>query len=177
MIVASIQPASAVPDPALGLSSLAGGCCKIGRVHVVFTGNPDQGEECIAAGIGERRSHAMRGRRFGNWANRPIGGDPLARRMGQHRGQIDHPRLCVRGGRLHHSNFMLPERLAHDVEPARQGCVPKRLPGGAIRADGGGQRFLRIDKLALGLGQRRRKLCDRLARSLHERHPGRAGQN
>jgi len=35
---------------------------KVGRVEIVFSGNPDQGEQGIAPGIGQGSPHPLRGR-------------------------------------------------------------------------------------------------------------------
>ena len=45
----SIQPVRAVSRSALGQSCLAAGWGKIRRVHIVLAGNPNEGEEGIAA--------------------------------------------------------------------------------------------------------------------------------
>jgi hypothetical protein len=61
--------------------------------------------------------------------------------MGKHSGQIDDAgRLVDRSG-LYRGDLMLPQRLAHDVEPARQrgiaeGALALSCPSGADR---GGQ--------------------------------------
>ena len=47
-------------------------CLEIGRIEIIFAGNPDQGEQGIASGIGQRRSHSMRRRRLADGADRPI---------------------------------------------------------------------------------------------------------
>jgi hypothetical protein len=62
----------------------------------------------------------VRRRRLADWANRPIGGDPLARAMRQHCRQIDDPGGLIDGGGLHHRDFMLAQGIAHDVEASRQ---------------------------------------------------------
>ncbi len=87
----------------------------IGTIQVILTGDPNQSEQGIAAGIGQSCAHALRVRHFSNRADWPIGGDPFARSMRQHGGQIDHPGRVIDGGGLHRGDLMLAERLAHDV--------------------------------------------------------------
>ncbi len=62
---------------------------QIRRIEIVLTGNADQGEQRIAAGIGKGRTHAMRGRGVGNGTDRPVGGDPFARRVRKDCREID----------------------------------------------------------------------------------------
>src|SRR5262249_8102437 len=57
---------------------------------------------------------------------------------------------------------MLPQRLAHDVEPARERRIAEAAfavprPAGA---DGGSEGLLRIDEFSLGLGQSRSQRRD-----------------
>src|SRR5258708_32484204 len=40
---------------------------KIWRIQIVLAGDADQGEQCIAAGGGQRRAHPLRGCGFGYW--------------------------------------------------------------------------------------------------------------
>ena len=46
---------------------------EVWRVEVVLSGDADQGEEGVAPGIGERRSHSARRSGFANRADRPLG--------------------------------------------------------------------------------------------------------
>ena len=76
--------------------------------------------------------------------------------MGERRGEADETRLFVDRGRLHRRDLVAAERLAHDVEAARQRRVAKRLimiarMGGA---NGGDERLLWIGELRLRLGER-----------------------
>jgi hypothetical protein len=59
---------------------------EIRRIEIVFPGNSDQREQRISPRIGEGSPHPMRGRRFADRADRPVRGDPFARRMRQRRG-------------------------------------------------------------------------------------------
>src|SRR6476619_6506146 len=68
---------------------------------------------------------------------------------------------------------MLPERLAHDVEAAREGCVAEAslaFPWPAA-PDGCRQRLFRVDELGLRLGQGRGERRHRLTRPVHELPP------
>src|SRR6266852_6358612 len=65
-----------------------GSTIEIGRIEVVLPRDPYQGEESISASVGQRGTHAVRGRGIGEPAYRPIGGNPLARGMGQDCGQV-----------------------------------------------------------------------------------------
>ena len=68
---------------------------------------------------------------------------------------------------------MLPQNLAHNVEPARQRRIAAEKglfgPLGPSRADSRDQRLLWVDEFALSLGERRRQRADRGARPLHGR--------
>src|SRR5262249_5899385 len=69
----------------------------------------------------------------------------------------------VDGCRLDSGDLVLPQRLAHDVEPARERRIAEAafvFPWPAS-ADGGGQRLFWIDEFRLGLGQGRGQRCDR----------------
>jgi hypothetical protein len=92
---------------------------EIGRVEIILAGNANQREQCIAAGIGQRRSHAVWRCRFTDGTDWPIRRDPLSRSVRQHRGEVDNlSRLIDRGG-LDGGDFMLAQHFAYDVEPAR----------------------------------------------------------
>ena len=53
------------------------GCKQIRRVEIILAGNADQGEQGVAASIGQGRAHAMRRCSLGNRADRPIRCDPF----------------------------------------------------------------------------------------------------
>ena len=58
-------------------------------------------------------------------AYRPVRGDPFARGMGEHRGQIDDAgRLIDRGG-LNGGDLVVTQRLAHDVEATGERGIPE----------------------------------------------------
>jgi hypothetical protein len=61
------------------------GRIKIRSVEIVLAGDPDQREQGVATGIGQRRAHALRRGHIANAADRPFRGHPLSRRMSQHR--------------------------------------------------------------------------------------------
>ena len=98
---------------------------EVGRIEVILAGNPDKREEGVTAGIGERRTPPMRG--LADGADWPVGGNPFSGSMGQDGRQIDRAGGLVDGGRLHGSDLVLSQGLAHDVEPARQRRIAKRL--------------------------------------------------
>ena len=47
-------------------------------IEIILAGNSDQGEQRIAAGIGERSAKPMGRSRFADRADRPVRGDPFA---------------------------------------------------------------------------------------------------
>src|SRR5262245_9592310 len=59
--------------------------------------------------------------------------------MGERRGQIDHAGALIDRGRLQGGDLVLPQCLAHDVEPAREWCIAEAAlalpwPAGAVVA-------------------------------------------
>ena len=76
--------------------------------------------------------------------------------MGERRGEADKPRLLVDRRRLHSRDLMAAERLAYDVEAARECRIAKGLIMIARvgRPDGRNERLLWIGELRLRLGQR-----------------------
>jgi len=93
---------------------------KIGGIEVVLARNAHQREQRVAPGIGERRAHALRRGHVGDGADRPVRPNPLPRRMRQQGGQIDQAAGRVDGRGLHDCDLVLAERLAHNVEAARE---------------------------------------------------------
>src|SRR5262249_62032513 len=74
---------------------------------------------------------------------------------------------------------MLTQRLAHDVEPARERRIAEAalaVPGPA-GADGSRERLFRIDEFGLGLGQGRSQRRDRFTRPGHGSPPSPPHQN
>ena len=65
-------------DPCFGQST------EIRRIEIIFPGNPDQREEGISSGIGQRGAHALRRAGVANWANRPIRRQPFTGGVGEH---------------------------------------------------------------------------------------------
>ena len=45
---------------------------EVGRIQIVLAGNPDQGEQRIAPGVGQCRAHPVRGGGFADRADRPV---------------------------------------------------------------------------------------------------------
>ena len=83
--------------------------------------------------------------------------------------EIDDPGGLIDGGRLYRGNLMLAQNLAHNVEPTRQWRVAKGLfrLSWFARADGGNERFFRVDEFALRLGESRGQGSNRGTRPLH----------
>ena len=130
---ASIEPAAAMTiagTPAVTGGMTGGTLCagraisrwsgtdQIRRIEIILAGNADEGEQRIAPGISQRRSHAMRGGGLGDGADRPVRGDPFPGGMGQHGGQIDDAGGLIDGGSLYRRDLMLAQGLAHDLETA-----------------------------------------------------------
>jgi hypothetical protein len=70
------------------MPAVVGLCCPSrSGIEVVLAGDADEREEGIAARVGERRAHAVRGGGFGNRADRPLRGDPFPRCVGENGGQ------------------------------------------------------------------------------------------
>ena len=88
---------------------------KIRRIQIVLARDADQGEQCVAAGVGQRGAHALGVSGFSYRADRPIGGDPLPGGMGKRCRQIDHTGRLVDSGCLYGRDLVLTEGLAHDV--------------------------------------------------------------
>jgi hypothetical protein len=82
--------------------------------------------------------------------------------MGERGGETDESGPVDRG-RLNGRDFVAAERLAHDVEAARERRIAKGLIMIARvgRPDGRNQRLLRVDEFGLCLRQRRRDCPDR----------------
>ncbi len=146
---------------------------EVGRIEIVLAGNPDQREQRVAPGVGERCAHAMGSYRLGGWANRPVGGDPLTRGVHQRGRQLDQAAVPVDRRALNRCDFMLAKAFANDVEAHRQGGIAKRSFTFARkrRLDGGSQRLFRIDDLGLRFGERRRQRANFIAGPLHSQAP------
>jgi hypothetical protein len=74
-------------------------------IEVVLAGNSDQGEQGIAPGIGQGRSHPVRGAGFGDRAHGPVGGDPFAGGVDERSGKLDQATIAVDRCRLHRRDF------------------------------------------------------------------------
>jgi hypothetical protein len=92
--------------------------------------------------------------------------------MGERRRKADQTRFFVDGGRLNGCDLMAAERLAHDVEAARECGVTKPLIrlAWARGANGRHQRLLGIGQFGLRLRQRGSDRADRFTGPLH-RYP------
>ena len=56
---------------------------EIRRVQIILAGNPNQGEQGIAAGVGQSSAHPVWAGNVRQGGNRPLRGDPLAGRDGR----------------------------------------------------------------------------------------------
>ena len=93
--------------------------------------------------------------------------------MGERGGEADQSGLLVDRRRLDGRDLVAAERLAHDVEAARERRIAKGLILIArVRgANGGDQRLLRIGQFGLRLGERGGDRADGLARPRHGSPP------
>jgi len=73
---------------------------QVRRVDVVLAGDANEGEQGVAASVGQRGAHALGIGGLGDRTDRPIRGDPLAGGVGKHGGQIDHASGLIDRGRL-----------------------------------------------------------------------------
>ena len=64
---------------------------QIRRIQIILAGNADERKQRIPPGIGQCRAHAMWGGRVADGTDRPIGGNPFSRSMGQNRAEPDDP--------------------------------------------------------------------------------------
>ena len=146
---------------------------QVGRIEIVLAGNADQGKQRIAPGIGQRRSHPVRGRGLADRADRPVRGDPFPRGVRQQRGQPDLAGVLVDGGGLDGGDLVLAEALADDIKAAGQGGIAEGPVALARerRADGGDQGFLGVGQFALGFGQGCRNGADRFTGAVHRLPP------
>src|SRR5262249_37456813 len=68
---------------------------QIWRIKIVFASDPNEGEQGITSVVCERGAHLMRRCSFADRAYRPVGRDPLSRRMGEDRGETNEARIRV----------------------------------------------------------------------------------
>ena len=73
----------ALSSGASSLGAVVDWSYQVRRIEIILTGNADQREQRIAAGIGQRRPHPVRRRGFADRTDRPIGRDPLPGSMRQ----------------------------------------------------------------------------------------------
>src|SRR5271154_5326722 len=88
IVLAAVQPAVATANEPLRSWRLLRWRCEVRCIEVILARNADQREQRIATSIGERCSHPMRGGGLADRANRPIRGDPFARRMRQYSREV-----------------------------------------------------------------------------------------
>ena len=72
MLLASIQAANLMRYGLVCSRCRGRGCVQIGGVDIILASNPNQGEEGIAPGIGQRRAHPVWRRRLADGADRPV---------------------------------------------------------------------------------------------------------
>ena len=123
-----------------------------GASSIVLARDADEGEQGIAARIGEGGPKAMRGGGLADRAHRPVRGDPFARGMGEHGRQADQA-ARVDLGRLNGRDLVPSKALADDVEAARRAAHSESVRSGSAEwgGEGGGQRLLGIDESACAL--------------------------
>ncbi len=88
---------------------------EVRRIEVVFSRDANQREQRVSAGVGQCSSHSVRGRRIRQPADRPIGRDPLSRRVGENRGQADGAGRGIDGGGLDGRDLLLAQGLTNNV--------------------------------------------------------------
>ena len=91
---------------------------KVRGIKIVLSGNPDQGEQRIAPGVGQGRAHPVWGGGITDGTDRPVRGDPFAGGMRQQRGQPNLAGFLVDCRGLDGSDLVPTEALADDIEPA-----------------------------------------------------------
>src|SRR5689334_4962266 len=111
------------------VSARRGRCNEIWCIQIVLAGNPHQGEEAVAPGIGEGRTHAMWRRGIADGADWPVRGNPFSRGMGQDCAKSNDAGSFINRGGLHRRDLMLAQRLPHDVESAGQWGITEGPPG------------------------------------------------
>ena len=82
----------------------------------------------------------MRGAGFADRANRPVGGDPFARGMGEQGGELDLPARLVDRGGLDRGDLMLAEDLADDIKAVGERGVTEA----PVRSRGNGERRVAV---------------------------------
>src|SRR5262249_58419060 len=97
-----------------------GPAAQVGRIEVVLARDADQREQRVTPGVGQRRAHSMWARRVRNAADWPVRGDPLARLVREHGCEIYGPARAVDGCGLYRRDLVLAQRLADDIEAARE---------------------------------------------------------
>ena len=76
---------------------------QVRRIEVVLAGNADQGEQGIAAGVGEGSAQSMGRGRLADRADRPVRGHPFAGGMDEGGGKLDQPMVGIDGRRSERS--------------------------------------------------------------------------
>src|SRR5262249_31287643 len=109
----------------------------------------------------------------------PIRGNPFSRSMCQNCAEShDADTLVYRGG-LHGRDLMLAQRLAHNIEPARERCIAEGsfCRTCLIGSDCSNQGLLGIDELGLSFAQGRSDRADGFTGAPHGWPPFREGRS
>ena len=102
---------------------------QVRSIKIILAGNPNEGEQGVAPGIGQRSSHPVRGAGFGDRAHRPIGGDPFAGGVDERGGEPDQATVAVDRCRLHCCDFVLAEAFADKIEAGGERRIAKGPTG------------------------------------------------
>lgn len=94
---------------------------QVRSIKVILTSDADKREQAIASGVGQGRSHSLGRCRIRDWADRPIGRDPLSGCVGEDRRQSHESGLGIDRGRLHRRYLMPAKAFTHEIKPAREG--------------------------------------------------------
>ena len=98
---------------------------QVRSIKVILTSDADKREQAIASGVGQGRSHMLGRCRICDWADRPIGRDPLSGCVGEDRRQSHESGLGIDRGRLHRRYLMPAKAFTHEIKPAREGGIAK----------------------------------------------------
>ena len=109
----------------------------------------------MKAALTANQTVVVRCRGFTDRADRPIGRDPLPRRMREQGRQPDERRLSVDRCGLHNCEFIFAQHFADNIGPSRNRRIPERPIGLSRegRANSRDQGLFRIGELRLGFGQ------------------------
>ena len=102
---------------------------QVRRIEIIFAGNPDQREQGIAPGIGERGAESVRRGRLADRTDRPVRGHPFAGGVDKRGRQPDQAAIPIDGRGLHGCDLVRPRHLRTRSRPLASGAYRKvRLP-------------------------------------------------